>query len=82
MTGISTCTCFGRINIQNVEKAKKYTFLKVFDDLFQQNLGKEYNKIQLKGIKNIMVERECILEETEVPYYERFIPKKEYIKKG
>ena len=48
----------GLFTFDEVEKAKSYTFLKVYDDLFHQHLG-----------------------EKEVPDYERFIPKKGFIKK-
>ena len=64
-----------------VEKAKGYTFLKVYDDLFHQHSGIDHKTIKIKELEGLLVGRGTILSEKEVPDYERFIPKKEFIKK-
>ena len=70
----------GLFTYDEVEKAKSYTFLKVYDDLFHQHLGLEHNTIKIKELEGLSVGRGTILGEKEVPDYERFIPKKEFIK--
>lgn len=70
----------GLFTFDEVEKAKKYTFLKVYDDLFYQHSGIEHKTIKIKDLKGSLVGRGTILGEKEVPDYERFIPKKEFIK--
>ncbi len=70
----------GMFSFDEVEKAKDYTFLKVYDDLFHQHSGIEQKSIQIKDLDGLLVGRGTILEEKEVLDYERFIPKKEFIK--
>ena len=71
----------GLFTFDEVEKAKEYTFLKVYDDLFHQHSGIEHKTIKIKDLKGSLVGRGTILGEKEVPDYKRFIPKKEFIKK-
>lgn len=63
-----------------VEKAKKQTFLKVYDDLFHKHSGIDHKTIAVKDLKGKLIGRGTILKNDEVPNYERFIPKEEYIK--
>ena len=70
----------GMFSYDEVEKAKSCTFLKVYDDLFHQHSGIEHNTIKIKDLEGLLVGRGTILSEKEVPDYERFIPKKEFIK--
>lgn len=67
-------------SFNEVEKAKGYTFLKVYDDLFHQHSGIDHKTITIKDLEGLLVGRGTILGEKEVPDYERFIPKKEFIK--
>lgn len=71
----------GKFSFDEVEKAKGYTFLKVYDDLFHQHSGIEHKTITIKDLEGLLVGRGTILSEKEVPDYERFIPKNEFIKK-
>lgn len=71
----------GMFSFNEVEKAKDYTFLKVYDDLFHRHSGIAHKTIQIKDLDGLLVGRGTILSEKEVPDYERFIPKKEFIKK-
>ena len=71
----------GLFTFDEVEKAKGYTFLKVYYDLFQQHSGIDHKTIKIKDLERFLVGRGTILGEKEVPNYERFIPKKEFIKK-
>ncbi|HIT89295.1 MAG TPA: RES domain-containing protein [Candidatus Merdenecus merdavium] len=73
-----TCTIF--ILTPNIEKAKKCTFLKVYDDLFNQHSGIEHKTVKIKELKSCLIGRGTILGDSESPNYERFIPKKEFIK--
>lgn len=61
------------------EKAKLQTFLKVFNDLFYDNNGMQYLTINVHSIKNGLM-RGTKLSANEVLNYERFLPKKEFIK--
>ena len=70
----------GLFSFDEVEKAKKCTFLRVYDDLFNQNSGIEHKTVTIKEIKNMLIGRGTILDVKENPDYERFIPKKEFIK--
>ena len=63
-----------------VEKAKKQTFLKVYDDLFHKHSGIDHKTIAVKDLKGKLIGRGTILKNDEVPNYERLIPKEEYIK--
>ena len=71
----------GLFTFDEVEKAKSYTFLKVYDDLFHQHSGIDHKTIKIKDVERFLVGRGTILGEKEVPDYERFIPKKGFIKK-
>ena len=71
----------GVFTFDEVEKAKEYTFLKVYDDLFHQHSGIDHKTIKIKDLEGLLVGRGTLLSEKEVPNYERFIPKKEFIKK-
>lgn len=70
----------GKFTYQEINKAKQCTFLKVYDDLFHQNSGIEHKTIVVNELKDRIIGRGTILENSEKPDYERFIPKKEYIK--
>lgn len=71
----------GMFTYNEVEKAKEYTFLKVYDDLFHQHSGIRHKTITIKELDGLLIGRGTILDEKEVPDYERFIPKKEFIEK-
>ena len=71
----------GKFSFDQVSKAKEYTFLKVYDDLFHQHSGIVHNTILIKDLDGLSIGRGTILREKEVPNYERFIPKKEFITK-
>ena len=66
----------GIFTYNEVEKAKRCTFLKVYDDLFHQHSGIEHKTIKIKDLEGLLVGRGTILDEKEEPDYERFIPKK------
>ena len=70
----------GLFSYDEVENAKKCTFLRVYDDLFNQNSGMEHKTVMIKEIKNMLIGRGTILDVKENPDYDRFIPKKEFIK--
>lgn len=70
----------GDFTFKDIENAKKYTFLKVYDDLFNQNWGLEYKVISIKELKEKTIGRGTILDSDEKSDYERFIPKKQFIK--
>ena len=70
----------GEFLIDDIESAKKHTFLRVYDDLFNKNAGIVYNTITIRDISDYCLGRGTILGESEIPDYERFIPKKEVIK--
>ncbi len=71
----------GALCFNEVEKAKDYTFLKVYDNVFRQHAGIDHKTITPKALDGLLIGRGTILGEAEVPNYERFIPKKEFIKK-
>lgn len=71
----------GEFTYDEIEKAKKSTFLKTYDDLFNQHSGIEHKTITIKNLDGLLIGRGTILDDNEVPNYERFIPKKEYIKR-
>ena len=71
----------GDFSFDQVGKAKEYTFLKVYDDLFHQHSGIVHNTILIKDLDGLSIGRGTILREKDVPNYERFIPKKEFIRK-
>lgn len=70
----------GVLQTSNVAQAKEYTFLKVYDDLFHKNDGIKYNTITIGDMKKYCLGRGAILKKDEKLNYERFIPKKEFIK--
>lgn len=70
----------GLFGYSEIDKAKQCTFLKVYDDLFDQHDGITLQTTTIRGIITQRVGRGAILREDEVPNYERFIPKKEFIK--
>lgn len=70
----------GVFSYDDIEKAKKCMFLKVYNDLFHDNLGIEHSTLKLKDLDGTLVGRGCVLKKDEIPDYERFIPKKEFIK--
>lgn len=70
----------GLFSYDEIEKAKKQTFLKVYDDLFQKHSGIDHKTIALKDLKAKLIGRGTILKNDEVPNYERLLPKEEYIK--
>lgn len=74
------CLANGLFSYDEIEKAKKQTFLKVYDDLFQKHSGIDHKTIALKDLKAKLIGRGTILKNDEVPNYERFLPKEEYIK--
>lgn len=69
----------GSFSYNEIDKAKKYTFLKVYDDLFNQHLGINHKTITIRKLDGLFVGRGTILGKSEDPDYERFIPKKEFI---
>lgn len=74
------CLANGLFSYDEIEKAKKQTFLKVYDDLFHKHSGIDHKTIALKDLKGKLIGRGAILKNDEVPNYERFLPKEEYIK--
>lgn len=70
----------GVFSFDEIERAKECTFLRAYDDLFNQHSGIKHKTIAIKGLERLLVGRGTILCESEVPNYERFIPKKEFIK--
>lgn len=70
----------GDFTFDDIDKAKKSTFLRVYDDLFNQNSGIEHKTISVKELKGKVIGRGTILGDTEVPNHERFVPRKEFIK--
>ena len=69
----------GTFSYDNIEEAKKCTFLKVYNDLFHDNFGIEHSTIKLTDLDGTQVGRGCVLKKDEAPDYARFIPKKEFI---
>ena len=54
-------------------------FLKQYDDLFVKHDGLSYNTKRIDDLNGLLIGRGTILAENEVPDYERFIPKKQFI---
>ncbi len=67
------------LHYDEVDKAKKITFLKVYDDLFRNNSGISYLTKSLGDIGKCSIGRGAKLKVGESIDYERFKPKKEYI---
>lgn len=74
------CLAKGLFSYDEIDKAKHQTFLRVYDDLFNKHSGIDHKTIAIKDLKCTLIGRGTILKNNEVPNYERFIPKEEYIK--
>lgn len=74
------CLAKGSFSYNEIDKAKHQTFLKVYDDLFCKHSGLDHKTITLKDLKRELMGRGTILKNDEIPNYERFLPKEEYIK--
>lgn len=70
----------GLFSYNEIDKAKEQTFLKVYDDLFHQHSGIDHKTITIKELKTKLVGRGTILKSNEIPNFERFLPKEEFIK--
>lgn len=70
----------GLFTYNEIEKAKKQTFLKVYNDLFHKHSGIDHKTIAVKCLKDKLMGRGTILKNKEIPNYERILPKEEYIK--
>lgn len=70
----------GLFSYEEIDKAKEQTFLRVYDDLFHQNSGIEHKTITIRELKSQTIGRGTILKDTEALDYERFLPKKEFIR--
>lgn len=66
-------------NGNDVETAKEELFLKTYNDLFHDHNGIKLQTKTLGSIVGIPLGRGARLKETEIPDYERFLPKKEFI---
>ena len=71
----------GLFAFNEIDKAKEYTFLKVYDDLFHQHTGIDHKSVTIRELDGLLIGRGTVLKEKEVPDYERFIPKKKFINK-
>lgn len=65
---------------KEIDKAKQYTFLKVYDDVFNQDFSISKETIKLRYFRDIKLGRGAVINPQELLDYDRFIPKKEYIK--
>ncbi len=74
------CLSSGYFSYKEIEKAKEQTFLKVYDDLFHKNCGIDHKTISIKDLNQKRIGRGAILKNNENLNYERFLPKKEFIK--
>lgn len=74
------CLTNGQFSYKEIDKAKEQTFLKVYDDLFHKHCGIDHKTIAIKDLRYKLIGRGTILKDNEVPDYERFLPKEEYIK--
>lgn len=74
------CLANGLFSYKEIDKAKQQTFLKVYDDLFNKHSGIDHKTIKIRDLKCALIGRGTILKDDEVPNYERFLPKEEYIK--
>lgn len=68
-----------KISFNDVEAAKEELFLKTYNDLFHDHNGIKLQTKTLGSIVGIPLGRGARLKETEIPDYERFLPKKEFI---
>lgn len=55
----------GAFLYDDVSNAKKYTFLKTYDDLFNQHLGIKHTTIHVNNLKSRIMGRGTILEDAE-----------------
>ena len=58
--------------LNDVDKAKECIFLKVYDDIFNQNSGFDYKITTIGELQEFSLGRGAILNETESCDYERF----------
>lgn len=72
----------GSFKYDDIDKAKTYKFLKIYDDVFNKNSGIAYKTVKIKDYNKKNIGRGTILSNNEELNYERFIPKKEYIKEN
>lgn len=73
------CLATGLFSYKEIDKAKEQVFLKAYDDLFRRHSGIDHKTIAIKDLKSELIGRGTILKDDEVPNYERFLPKEEYI---
>ena len=69
-----------KFSINDIDKAKQCIFLKQYDDLFTRHNGIKYKTITIHDLITKNMGRGSILKEDEKIDYERFVPKKEFIK--
>ena len=74
------CLATGAFSYDEIEKAKEQKFLMAYDDLFHKHSGIEQSTIVFKDLKDKLMGRGAILKNDEIPNYDRFLPKEEYIK--
>lgn len=74
------CLAKGLFTYDEIDRAKEQTFLKAYDDLFRQHSGIKHKTTRIKDLKSRIIGRGTKLNEEEIPNYDRFLPKKEYIK--
>lgn len=74
------CLAQGLFTYEEIDRAKEQTFLKTYDDLFRQHSGIEHKTITIRDLKDQIIGRGTKLKDDERPNYDRFMPKKEYIK--
>lgn len=70
----------GKFCYDEVAKAKESCFLRTYYDLFHKHSGIDFQTKLLRDLTDFKLGRGTRLDEKEVPDYERFIPKKEFIK--
>ena len=61
MGRVSAALSSGTFSYDNIEEAKKCTFLKVYNDLFHDNFGIEHSTIKLTDLDGTQVGRGCVL---------------------
>ena len=70
----------GQFTYEEIDRAKEQVFLKTYDDLFRQHSGIDHKTTTIKSVKSQIIGRGTKLKEDESLSYDRFLPKKEYIK--
>lgn len=75
------CLANGLFSYNEIEKAKKQTFLKVYDDLFHKHSGIDHKTIALKALKGKLIGRGTILKMMKFPIMSVFFLKKSTSKK-